>query len=140
MQWDASPNAGFAPAGVEPWLPVADDYRTVNVAAQEGDPHSHLNTVRALLRLRRSLPALHDAGTFAFVDGLPDEILAYTRERDGARLLVVLNFGAAEHTLDLGAQGRQAEILLATGMDRAGSQDLGALAIRPHEGLLLRLS
>lgn len=140
MQWDASPNAGFAPAGVEPWLPVADDYRTVNVAAQEGDPRSHLNTVRALLRLRRSLPALHDAGAFAFVDGLPDEILAYTRERDGARLLVVLNFGAAGHTLDLGAQGRQAEILLATGMDRAGSQDLGALAIRPHEGLLLRLS
>jgi len=139
MQWDASPNAGFAPAGVEPWLPVADDYRAVNVAAQEGDPRSHLNTVRALLRLRRSLPALHDAGTFAFVDGLPDEILAYTRERDGAGLLVVLNFGAAGHTLDLGAQGRQAEILLATGMDRAGSQDLGALAIRPHEGLLLRL-
>lgn len=139
MQWDASPNAGFAPAGVEPWLPVADDYRAVSVAAQEGDPRSHLNTVRALLRLRRSLPALHDAGTFAFVDGLPDEILAYTRERDGAGLLVVLNFGAAGHTLDLGAQGRQAEILLATGMDRAGSQDLGALAIRPHEGLLLRL-
>jgi len=95
--------------------------------------------VRALLRLRRSLPVLHDAGAFAFVDGLPDEILAYTRERDGAGLLVVLNFGAAGHTLDLGAQGRQAEILLATGMDRAGSQDLGALAIRPHEGLLLRL-
>lgn len=140
MQWDASPNAGFAPAGVEPWLPVADDYRAVNVAAQDGDPRSHLNTVRALLRLRRSLPALHDEGAFAFVDGLPDEILAYTRERDGARLLVVLNFGAAGHTLDLGAQGRQAEILLATGMDRAGSQDLGALAIRPHEGLLLRLS
>ncbi len=139
MQWDASPNAGFAPAGVEPWLPVADDYRAVNVAAQEDDPRSYLNTVRALLRLRRSLPALHDAGAFAFVDGLPDEILAYTRERDGARLLVVLNFGAAGHTLDLGAQGRQAEILLATGMDRAGSQDLGALAIRPHEGLLLRL-
>jgi len=140
MQWDASPNAGFAPAGVEPWLPVADDYRAVNVAAQEDDPRSHLNTVRALLRLRRSLPALHDAGAFAFVDGLPDEILAYTRERDGVRLLVALNFSAAGHTLDLGAQGRQAEILLATGMDRAGSQDLGALAIRPHEGLLLRLS
>src|SRR6185312_17547381 len=23
MQWDASPNAGFAAAGVKPWLPIA---------------------------------------------------------------------------------------------------------------------
>jgi alpha-glucosidase len=140
MQWDAAPNAGFAPAGVETWLPVAEDYRAVNVAAQEGVPRSHLNTVRALLRLRRALPALHDSGVFAFVDRLPADVLAYTRERDGDRLLVVLNFGGAERTLDLAAQGARAEILLATGMDRAGAVDPGALAIRPHEGLLLRLA
>src|SRR5262249_30244917 len=32
MQWDGGPNAGFCPPGVEPWLPVAPDYRERNVA------------------------------------------------------------------------------------------------------------
>ena len=26
MQWDDSSNAGFTKKGIEPWLPVADDY------------------------------------------------------------------------------------------------------------------
>jgi alpha-glucosidase len=26
MQWDSSENAGFTEPGVEPWLPLADDY------------------------------------------------------------------------------------------------------------------
>ncbi len=57
MQWDASPNAGFAPAGATPWLPLADDFTAVNVQAQEADPHSDLNYFRALTRLRREHPA-----------------------------------------------------------------------------------
>ncbi len=38
MQWSAEPNAGFCPEGVEPWLPVASDYREVNVAVQAEAP------------------------------------------------------------------------------------------------------
>ncbi|MBN1201893.1 MAG: DUF3459 domain-containing protein [Anaerolineae bacterium] len=138
MQWDASPNAGFCPAGVEPWLPVSDDYQQVNVAAQAHDPTSTLNYTRALLRLRRDLPVLHGEGMFAFVDGLPGDVLAYTRARDGVRALVVLNYGAQDHTLDLSALGASAAVLINTTQDRAGSLDLAALSVRPHEGLLLR--
>ena len=47
MQWDASPNAGFAAAGVRTWLPVAADYVTRNVAAQSADPASFLSFYRA---------------------------------------------------------------------------------------------
>ena len=57
MQWDASPNSGCAP-DVEPWLPVADDYRTYNAATEREDPTSMLNLHRRLLALRRSEPAL----------------------------------------------------------------------------------
>ncbi|PLS77720.1 MAG: alpha-amylase, partial [Chloroflexi bacterium] len=35
MQWDASANAGFTSG--QPWLPVADNYTTVNVVAQRED-------------------------------------------------------------------------------------------------------
>jgi alpha-glucosidase len=138
MQWEASPNAGFAPVGVRPWLPVADNYRTVNVAAQQADPTSMLQFVRALLRLRRAMPVLHAEGEFRFVDGVPEDILAYTRTQDGLRVLVVLNFGGGERTLDLSALGASGEVLISTGMDRSGWVPLHALSMRPHEGLLLR--
>ena len=34
MQWDASQNSGFCPAGVKPWMRVMDDYETVNAETQ----------------------------------------------------------------------------------------------------------
>jgi glycosidase len=97
-----------------------------------------LHVVRALLRLRRALPVLHAEGEFRFVDGLPEDILAYTRAQDGVRVLVVLNFGGDERTLDLSGLGASGEVLISTGMDRSGPVPLHALSVRPHEGLLLR--
>ena len=35
MQWDSSPNAGFCSDEVKPWLPVAHDYQTFNVEAEQ---------------------------------------------------------------------------------------------------------
>ena len=46
MQWDTSPNAGFAPAGVRTWLPLAADYTTCNVAVQAADLTSMLSFFR----------------------------------------------------------------------------------------------
>ncbi len=59
MQWDSSPNAGFTAPDVTPWLPVAADYATRNVAVQSADPESMLSFYRALAALRRAEPALH---------------------------------------------------------------------------------
>ncbi|RMF04801.1 MAG: alpha-amylase, partial [Chloroflexi bacterium] len=47
MQWDDGPNAGFTAAGVQPWLPLAPDARTRNVAVQSAQPDSMLNLFRA---------------------------------------------------------------------------------------------
>jgi alpha-glucosidase len=138
MQWDASPNAGFAAEDVQPWLPVADDYETVNVAVQEKDPTSTLNFIHALLRLRREMPALHREGVFTFIDGLPENVLAFTRGVDGERVLVALNYGEQKHTLDLSALAAQGELLLNTTNERSGEVSLGALDLHPHEGILLR--
>jgi alpha-glucosidase len=56
MQWDESANAGFCPAEVRPWLPVADDYQTFNVTTEQHDPHSMLSLTHTLLQLRRLNP------------------------------------------------------------------------------------
>src|SRR5919198_758685 len=56
MQWDSSPNAGFTTG--TPWLPIAADYQTVNVAVERDDPASMLTLYRRLIALRRATPAL----------------------------------------------------------------------------------
>jgi glycosidase len=67
MQWTAGINRGFSSA--EPsllWLPVDTAADAPNVAAQEKDPASLLNRVRALVRLKHQEPALA-----AYADFLP---------------------------------------------------------------------
>jgi maltose alpha-D-glucosyltransferase/alpha-amylase len=55
MQWDSGVNSGFSTAKPEQlYLPVDSDDNAPNVEAQEKDPQSLLNTVKALLRLRRN--------------------------------------------------------------------------------------
>jgi len=54
MQWDHSAQAGFSFGNnVTPWLPVHDNYPTVNVETELADQDSILNFYRALLQLRQ---------------------------------------------------------------------------------------
>jgi alpha-glucosidase len=140
MQWDDSPHAGFTAAGVQPWLPVAGNYPTCNVAQQEADPTSMLNLYRALTQLRQCEPAL-SVGDYGAVDTAVADIFAYQRTAPGAdRFLILLNFGSNSRTLDLSHLATDATIAVASDMQRSGPVNLAALALGPHEGLLLRLS
>jgi alpha-glucosidase len=139
MQWDDSPNAGFAPAGVETWLPVAPDYKIRNVAAQDAGPSSMLNYFRALTALRQSEPALI-TGSYRSVEAGAGDVFAYVREGDGAALLVVLNLGGEAHQLDLSAVAPRAELVMSTIRQPAGSRELAHLALAANEGLILRLA
>ena len=57
MQWDGSKFAGFTEG--TPWLRLAADCATVNVAALSGQGDSMLSLYRELIRLRNSNAALH---------------------------------------------------------------------------------
>lgn len=99
MQWDDSANAGFSTA--QPWLPVHSDFTFRNVAAQQGEPDSLLETYRQLIRLRRELPALQH-GLFMPLVYEPSAILAYLRKTNDQTVLVALNFRRAPNRLVLG--------------------------------------
>ncbi len=88
VHWNAGANAGFTEG--EPWIKVSPDHATVNVAAQEGDPDSVLEHHRHMLRLRRHAPALR-RGSLRWRDEHP-QVLAYEREADGDRWLLLLNW------------------------------------------------
>jgi len=139
MQWDDSAHAGFTAAETQPWLPVAANYPTCNVAQQEADPTSMLSLYRALTQLRQREPAL-SVGEYVGVETAVADIFAYQRTAPNAdRFLILLNFGGGSHTLDLSHLTNNATIAVASYMQRSGPVNSSALALGPDEGLILRI-
>jgi alpha-glucosidase len=134
MQWSPQPRAGFTTG--EPWLPIAADFRDVNVEAQRDQPRSMLTLYRRLLALRRGEPAL-EVGRFEPVECEAD-VLAYVRRgREGeSTFLVALNLGAAPQAMKIAHEGR---VALSTHLDRAGERASRTLELRPDEGVIIRL-
>jgi len=93
MQWSAEPNAGFSTAAMT-YMPVLDDYRVVNVAAQEVDDDSYLAWTRRLLRARDSQTAFR-AGMPTWVETGDTAVLAYRRGEGDATVLCVFNLSDA---------------------------------------------
>ncbi len=141
MQWDDTPNAGFTTAEARPWLPLAADYATRNVAAQDGDPASLLSLYRALAALRRAEPALNRGG-IELVDVGIEDVLAYRRTHDqGDSFLVLINFGDGSHTFNRDALDPEGvEIILSTHPARMDGAVAGAVSLAGNEGVILRLS
>jgi alpha-glucosidase len=133
VQWDASGNAGFSTS--RPWLPIADDSPTVNVAAQTNDPTSMLTLHRKLIALRRAHPALA-VGAYRLVYTDTD-LLVYDREADGHRIRVALNLSHTPHELDWPEP--HARNVLSTHLDRPQKQVGDRLDLRGDEGVLVSL-
>jgi len=93
MQWDNTSNAGFSAAPAERlYLPVDSLPDRPDVAAQQSDPASLLNTVRKLVELRKAHPALCASGFFEPVFAKAGHSLfVYRRTRAAEDLLVALN-------------------------------------------------
>lgn len=139
MQWDAGPNAGFSHASAGPWLPLAADYATRNVEAQDSAPTSFLTFFRELTALRQRTPALA-VGDYRSLEAHAEDVFAYVRRGGGEAYLVVLNFGGAARTLDLTHAGTSAERLLSTWGRTPGPVALAPFELGPHEGVILRLA
>lgn len=136
MQWSSAANAGFTQA--TPWLPLADDFATVNVAAQRDDPTAMLTLYHRLIAYRRDNPAL-TLGTYTEVDYPPDGVFAYLRQHDGQRRLIVLNFQNTDKQVAIAGMHDGGQIALSTYLDRAEAVDLSGFTLRPHEGVLIEI-
>jgi alpha-glucosidase len=133
MQWDATGGAGFSRA--TPWLPLASDYTSGNVAALETDARSILALYRALIALRKKSPQLAK-GAYQPIAAEGD-LLLYRREDDGGALVVALNLGTKSVSIASGAIGSGHEILLSTFLDRSGEPVEETLELRANEGVIL---
>lgn len=91
LHWSNSPNAGFCPAEVKPWLPVHPNYADgVNVEEQKKNPDSLLNYYHRLLQLRKELPALIE-GEYQPLDESHPAVFSFLRYTAQQTCLIALN-------------------------------------------------
>ncbi|MBI1888914.1 MAG: alpha-amylase [Candidatus Spechtbacteria bacterium] len=137
MQWNDSRYAGFS--SVEPWLPVHDNRKRVNVRAQDCDPTSLFSLYKKLILLRKSHAALQK-GDYRSVGTSSESCFAYIRGVFGQRFLVVLNFSGETQYIKIEDLDSEGLILLSTLLDREEACDLSRLSLRPYEGCLVEMA
>jgi alpha-glucosidase len=135
MQWDDSIYAGFSDA--EPWLPVAPNYKTVNVKKESQDGYSLLTLYKTLLRLRKTLITIQ-FGKYIPVTIDNEFVFAYIRSFGNENLLVVLNFSSEEQLVKL--PYHEMKFILTTYLDHKDPEIKEfTFRLRSHEGWIIRV-
>ncbi|HET9613652.1 MAG TPA: DUF3459 domain-containing protein, partial [Candidatus Limnocylindrales bacterium] len=136
MQWTSGAGAGFTTG--RPWLRLAPDADARNVAGQADDPDSVYACYRRLLAFRQTAAALRRGRMTRLESGDPD-VLAWTREADDQRLLIVVSFVGERRTIDLRRVAGEARWRPVVGTLRSPSEPSpdGALALAPDEAVIL---
>ena len=134
MQWNASGNAGFTNG--EPWLPLMHNFKDLNVEQQWNKKGSMLDLHRRLLSIRAKEPALH-VGSYIPVSAKGD-LLAYMRDYDQTKFLVVLNLGDSEEDFDPGMEWA-GTVEITTDGELEGQELSNKMTVASNQGLLIKL-
>ena len=117
MQWNGTAKAGFT-TGV-PWLSVPPSAKTINVRMAKSDPNSLLAWYKALIRLKKTLPAFEN-GANIMLDTENTKVLSWMRQATGSpQVIVCVNLTANLEIVDLtlgeaGMSPRELKTLLKT--------------------------
>ncbi|XP_011502955.1 PREDICTED: maltase 2-like [Ceratosolen solmsi marchali] len=90
FQWDDSKNAGFSTNDTT-WLPIHENYKTINLAKQIKDVESHYNLYRRLIMLRSNSNVLKN-GTLKIEILNNDEVLSVIRQYENENVILLINF------------------------------------------------
>lgn len=89
MQWNSAKNGGFS-AG-ETWLPVNENFKTINAELEEKKPDSVLAWYRELAKFRAENLELTQ-GDYQLLLADSEEIFAFSRSLNGKTFITVANF------------------------------------------------
>jgi len=143
MQWDNSTAAGFS-TNPKTWLPVAPDYKQLNVEGESQKPGSILNWYKQLIALRRSNPAIHD-GSMTMLETSNENVLAWSRNAPSAKgVVVACNFTARQQVVSLqkalGGSATTAATLASSGGPQKSTVDLNAVSLPPYGSIIAELN
>jgi oligo-1,6-glucosidase len=105
----------------------------VNVEVEENDPNSCLNYFKKAIQLRKNNNILV-YGKYELIDKQNPNVYAYTRELDGKKILIVLNFSRYNATFNSSFNLSKATILLG---NYSSSSNNGTL--KPYEAVVYEL-
>jgi len=111
MQWSADRNAGFSRANPQKlYLPVNIDpqyhYEAVNVEAQYNNPHSLLWWMKRMIAQRKHFKAF-GRGTLEFLHPPNSKVLAFIRQYQDEKILVIANLSRFSQAVQLDLQKHQ---------------------------------
>lgn len=133
FQWDNTANGGFSNG--TPWLRANPNYATINAAAQESDANSELNYFRRIVQLRKKELTLV-YGKYTLLDAQNPDTYCYTRESNGHKLLVMLNFKATPAVAKTGIDLSKAKVLISNYPTAAALNG----QLRPYEAVVLEVN
>lgn len=136
MQWDDSQYGGFS--NKEPWLPISENYKEVNVAKESKDPKSMLNLYKTLIHYRKNSKVLL-FGEYVPIENSNSNIFSFIRSIENEKILVTLNFSGNEEIFSMGAT--RGKIVCNTLLDKNQGEevDLEKFYMRPNEGYVFTL-
>jgi oligo-1,6-glucosidase len=121
VHWNAGPHAGFST--VKPWIRVNDTYTEINVEAQQKDPTSVLAFWKRMLKLRKQHADVLIQGNFEVQDYENLATFTYLKEKNGKKVLVVLNFTDEEQPVDVPETLKHSKLQLLIGtIDKPGEK------------------
>ncbi len=109
MQWSADRNAGFSQANPQQlYLPLIVDYEyhheSLNVETQARNPSSLLNWMKRLIAVRSRYRAF-GRGSLTFMHPANRRVLAFVREYEDEKMLVVANLSRFSQSAELDLSG-----------------------------------
>ena len=134
FQWNSEVNAGFTTG--KPWLKVNSNYTNVNVETLEKDSNSTLNYFRKIVQLRKSNPVLV-YGKYTLLDKDNPKVFAYTRELEGKKMLVMLNFSADNANVNTGINLNKSRIISS---NYSNLDQIKNGILRPYEALIIEIN
>jgi len=136
FQWDTTQNAGFTTG--HPWLKVNPNYKTINVATEEKNPNSVLNYFKKIVHLRKeNLVMVY--GKYTLLDKDNPDVYAYTRELNGKKVLVLLNFTTHNARAKLKINMSEAKVLIDNYPSVPGAEAIKTFSLRPYEAAVFEL-
>ncbi|CAD7012686.1 maltase A2-like [Ceratitis capitata] len=144
MQWDTSKNAGFSTAN-STWLPVNEDYKSLNVQIQRGVARSSLQITKGMIALKKTaaFKAFKEDGGFSYA-ALSEQVFQVVRTAVGREEYRVLaNLGNQIESFE-GLTNKTMEYVLLNSYSPHNYGDKVDLSKRiilmPYEGIVLRWS
>ncbi len=134
MQWDDSEYAGFS--RVEPWLPVNENKKWINVKRESRDPNSILSYYKRLIRKRKESAALK-RGEYRAIIEEADSILLYRRFIEDEEKLVLVNLKEDTVTCNLPSLDLIGTYKVYFGTHREeGDMLTGKIKVAPFEAII----